>query len=142
MGRILMIEFNDGDSSVFDEIMRALEQHSNFEHFRLRNESMLSLPGLEIFIRRRKAYSGYTEILLTTKECILLRCHGAKEYIHVKHESRIIILLTQAGSPAAYSGAAGFAGAARSANHFCTVSRLTLTARAILSAGIPMSWSS
>ena len=72
MGRILVIEFEDGDSSVFDEIMKALEQHPNFEQFRLRNESMLSLPGLEIFIRRRKVYSGYTEILLTTKEFDIL----------------------------------------------------------------------
>ena len=46
MGRILMIEFNDGDNSVLDKIMRALEQHPNFEQFRLRNESMLSLPSL------------------------------------------------------------------------------------------------
>ena len=60
MGRVLLIEFEDGDNSVFDEIMRALEQHPNFEQFRLRNESMLSLPGLEIFIRRRKFLPFYT----------------------------------------------------------------------------------
>ena len=82
MGRVLVIEFEDGDSSVFDEIMKALEQHPNFEQFRLRNESMLSLPGLEIFIRRRKVYSGYTEILLTTKEFDILCMLAASQIPH------------------------------------------------------------
>ena len=79
MGRVLLIEFEDGDNSVFDEIIQALEQHPNFEQFRLRNESMLSLPGLEIIIRRRKVYSSYTEILLTTKEFDILCMLAAKE---------------------------------------------------------------
>ena len=34
MGRILMIEFDDRDTAVFDEIMRALEKHPGFEQFR------------------------------------------------------------------------------------------------------------
>ena len=35
-----VLEFEDGDNSVFNEIIQALEQHPNFEQFRLRNESM------------------------------------------------------------------------------------------------------
>ena len=72
MGRILMIEFDDRDTAVFDEIMRALEKHPSFEQFRLRGESTLSLPELDIFLQRRKAYSGYTEIPLTAKEFDIL----------------------------------------------------------------------
>ena len=90
MGRVLVIEFEDGESSVFDEITRVLEQHPNFEQFWLRNESMLSLPGLEIFIRRRKAYSGYTEILLTTKEFDILCMLAAKETEKNIHLTRYI----------------------------------------------------
>ena len=37
MGRVLLIEFEDGDNSVFDEIIQALEQHPNFEQFQLIN---------------------------------------------------------------------------------------------------------
>ncbi len=73
-----MVESDDRDVSIFDEIIRALEQHSHFEDFRLRDESILSPPGLDIFLRRRKAYSGYTEITLTTKEfgtfCLAVVC--------------------------------------------------------------------
>ncbi len=32
MGRVLVIEFEDKDISAFDEIMRILEQHPNFDH--------------------------------------------------------------------------------------------------------------
>lgn len=41
MGRILMIEFDDRDTAVFDEIMRTLEEHPGFEQFRLRDESAM-----------------------------------------------------------------------------------------------------
>ena len=32
MGRILMIEFNEKDSTAFNEIMEVLKRHSDFEH--------------------------------------------------------------------------------------------------------------
>lgn len=44
-----MIEFDDKDSFVFDEIMRALEKHPAFEKLKLNDEAVLSLPGLEIY---------------------------------------------------------------------------------------------
>ena len=44
-----MIEFDDRDTAVFDEIMRALEKHPSYEQFRLRDESTLSLLGLTYF---------------------------------------------------------------------------------------------
>ena len=86
MGRILMIEFDDRDTAVFDEIMRTLEEHPGFEHFRLRDESTLSLPELDIFLQRRKVYSGYTEISLTTKEFDILCMLAANKGIVLTYD--------------------------------------------------------
>lgn len=72
MGRILMIEFNEKDASVFDEVMEVLKRYPNFENLRMRDETTLSLPGLEIYPDRRKAYRDRSEINLTTKEYDLL----------------------------------------------------------------------
>lgn len=68
MGRVLVIEFDDRDTSAFDEVMRILEKHPNFEQFKLKDKSMLSLPSVDILLKRRKVYRGYDEIPLTTKE--------------------------------------------------------------------------
>ena len=76
-----MIEFDDRDTAVFDEIMRALEKHPSFEQFRLRDESTLSLPELDIFLQRRKAYSGYTEIPLTA----ILGVYYTRDIDYEKH---------------------------------------------------------
>ena len=59
MGRVLVIEFDDRDTSAFDEVMRILEKHPNFEQFKLKDESMLSLPSVDILLKRRKVYRGY-----------------------------------------------------------------------------------
>lgn len=72
MGRILIIEFDDQDSPVFDEIMRILKHYPTFDNLRLSDEPILSLPGLEIYPLRRKAYRDRREINLTTKEYDLL----------------------------------------------------------------------
>ena len=67
-----MIEFNDQDSSVFDEVMAVLKHHSAFEQLRFNEEDVLSLPGLEIYPDRRKIYRNRREINLTAKEYDLL----------------------------------------------------------------------
>lgn len=72
IGRILVIEFNDQDSSVFDEVMAVLKHHSVFEQLRFNEEDVLSLPGLEIYPDRRKIYRNRREINLTAKEYDLL----------------------------------------------------------------------
>lgn len=72
MGRILLIEFKDQDSSMFDEIMNALKSYPNIEYLRLNEESVLSLPGLEINLNRRKVYCNQNEIILTVKEYEIL----------------------------------------------------------------------
>lgn len=72
IGRLLVIEFDELHSSVFDEVMEVLKRYPDFEHLRLSNETKLSLPGLEIYPDRRKAYRDRSEINLTTKEYDLL----------------------------------------------------------------------
>lgn len=56
MGRILLIEFNEQNSFVFDKIMKTLKESSGFECLRLDDEPMVSLPGLEIYPGQRKIY--------------------------------------------------------------------------------------
>lgn len=67
-----MIEFNDNDTSAFDKVMEVLSQYPDFEHLRLKDEPMLSLPGLEIYPDRRKIYRDRREINLTATEYDLL----------------------------------------------------------------------
>lgn len=68
MGRILVIEFDEHDSSPFNEIMRVLSKYSSHNQFHLQDESILSLPKLDIFLKQRKVYYGRIEIPLATKE--------------------------------------------------------------------------
>lgn len=68
----MVIEFGEQDSSAFDEVMEVLKRHPDFEHLRLRDEPMVSLPGLEIYPGRRKIYRDRREIRLTAKEYDLL----------------------------------------------------------------------
>lgn len=67
-----MIEFKDRDSSMFDEIMETLKRYPNIDHLRLNEETVLSLPGLEINLDRQKVYCNQNEIILTVKEYEIL----------------------------------------------------------------------
>lgn len=72
MDRILVIEFENDDTEVFDEIVEILNRHSDFKHLRLKAEQILCLPGIEIYPDQRKIYKDRREIHLTTKEYDLL----------------------------------------------------------------------
>lgn len=72
MGRILLIEFENDDTEVFNEIVEILNRHSDFKHLRLKAEQTLCLPGIEIYPAQRKIYRDRREIHLTTKEYDLL----------------------------------------------------------------------
>lgn len=80
IGRILVIEFSEEDSSVFNEIMTVLKCYPDFEQLKLNDEEVLSLPGLEIYPDRRKIYRNRQEIHLTAKEydilCLLVANKG------------------------------------------------------------------
>ena len=72
IGRILVAEFMDQESYVFDAVMDVLKHHSSFEILQLEDEAVISLPGLEIYPKRRKIYRDQREIDLTPKEYDLL----------------------------------------------------------------------
>lgn len=75
----MVIEFNERDSSVFDEVMEILKKHLDFENIRLKDKSMLSISGLDICLNRRKIYHGQKEINLTAKEFDLLCLFAANK---------------------------------------------------------------
>ena len=81
MGRILVIEFDEQDTPVFEQIMRALKQHPAFERMRLNNDTILELPGLKIYPDSRKIFCGNKEVNLTTKEYELLCFFAANKGI-------------------------------------------------------------
>lgn len=68
IGRLLVIEFDEQDTLVFAEIMRALKLHHSFERLHLNSESVLSFSGIKIYPDRRKVYHDHHEINLTAKE--------------------------------------------------------------------------
>ena len=63
-----MIEFGEQDSPAFDEVMDVLKRHPDFDYQQLNEDSVLSVPGLEIYPNRRKIYRCRKEISLTVKE--------------------------------------------------------------------------
>lgn len=72
IGRILLIEFNEYNSSAFEEIVKVLERSSGFERLRLSDESVLSVPMIDIHLKQRKVIFEHNEIELTKKEYDLL----------------------------------------------------------------------
>lgn len=70
--RIMVLEFTDCDSAIFDEIMEVVNRHPDIEYLRVKDEQVLSLPGLEIYPGHRKIYRDRREINLTAKEYDLL----------------------------------------------------------------------
>lgn len=51
--------------------MEVLKRYSDFEYMQMNDESILSVPGLEIYPSRRKIYRLHKEISLTAKEYAL-----------------------------------------------------------------------
>lgn len=90
MGRILIIEFDEQDTSVFDEIMGTLKRHPAFDRLRINSDTtsdaVLELPGLEIYPERRKVFRDRREINLTTKEYELLCLLTANKGIVLTYE--------------------------------------------------------
>ena len=66
------MELTERDSSAFEDILYFLSRHPDLEKWKLRDEPVLSLPGLEINLARRKIISNGREIQLTAKEYDIL----------------------------------------------------------------------
>lgn len=83
IGRLLIIEFADNESQVFDKIIEVLETHTEFEGYGTQKESKIILPGLEIYLDRRKVYCNAQKVDLTAKEYELL-------YLLVVHKEQTL----------------------------------------------------
>ncbi len=68
IGKLLIMEFTDNENAVFADIMNVLQKYPDFRKYSLKDEVILSLPGLEIRPERRKIYSNSQEISMTKKE--------------------------------------------------------------------------
>lgn len=65
---MVIFELNEQSTYIFDEIMGIIKKYSDVEYLQMRDELILSLPGLDIYPDRRKVYRNSNEINLTTKE--------------------------------------------------------------------------
>lgn len=72
IGRIIILELTERDSSAFEDILSFLSRHPDIEKWELRDEPILSLSGLEINLARRRIISDGREISLTAKEYDIL----------------------------------------------------------------------
>ena len=81
IGRIIILELTEHDSSAFEDILSFLSRHPDLKKWELRDEPILSLHGLEINLARRKITSDGREIQLTAKEYDIFRVRQDQEYI-------------------------------------------------------------
>ena len=72
IGQLLILEFNDNETKLFNEIMEVVGRYPDFKRYQLLTEPKLQLPGLEIYPDRRKIYRDFREIRLTAKKFAIL----------------------------------------------------------------------
>ena len=72
MCKILVVEFDDTDNSIFEEIMQLLHRSSGFTRLSLDDKSILSVPGLKINTQQRTVYCDNQEVHFTVKEFDIL----------------------------------------------------------------------
>lgn len=70
--KVIILDLQDNDTLAFTEILAFLKKHPDFERYSLGQETILSLPGLEIHMDKRKVYRNNQEIKLTVKEYKIL----------------------------------------------------------------------
>lgn len=75
---MLIIEFMDNETAIFNEIMEVLEKYPNFHGHEIQGKTKISLPGLDIYPKCRKIYCNLEEIPLTAKEYDLLYFFSSK----------------------------------------------------------------
>ena len=72
IGKVIILDLQDNDTLAFTEILAFLKKHHDFEWYSLGQETILSLPGLEIHMDKRKVYRNNQEIKRTVKEYKIL----------------------------------------------------------------------
>ena len=79
INQVLVIEFNESHQPLIDGLIENLKQNHGFEILWLKQEPVLSLPGLEIDPSHRKVYCSDQEIDLTAKEYDILCLFAANK---------------------------------------------------------------
>lgn len=72
IGKVIILDLQDNDTLAFTEILAFLKKHPDFERYSLKQETVLSLPGLEIHMDKRKVYRNHQEVKLTVTEYKIL----------------------------------------------------------------------
>jgi len=72
IGRVIILELTDQNNGIFEEILALLQQYPDLKKFEISSDSIISIPGLKIYLDRRKIYHNRCEIRLTPKEFDLL----------------------------------------------------------------------
>lgn len=72
IGKVIILDLQDNDTLAFTEILAFLKKHPDFERYSLKQETVLSLPGLEIHMDNRKVYRNHQEVKLTVTEYKIL----------------------------------------------------------------------
>ena len=90
IGRIVIIEFAERDSGVFDEVMEFLSENTSFEKQQIK-ETKTSLPGLAIHPRRRLVYCNNKGISGTNTK----RREGFNRMVADALDGKIDLILTK-----------------------------------------------
>ena len=77
------MELEERDSKAFEDFLAFLKSHSEIEKYELDKEAMISLPGFEIHLSKRKVFRNQQKILLTKTEYEILLCllHNANRVL-------------------------------------------------------------
>ena len=90
IGRIVVIEFDERDSGLFDEVMEFLSENTSFEKLQIK-ETETSLPGLAIHPRRRLVYCNNKGISGTNTK----RREGFNRMVADALDGKIDLILTK-----------------------------------------------
>lgn len=78
--RIMILEVNGKSSKIFDEILTAVQKHSEIQRYDFKAQTSLILDGLQIDYDSRKVFCNGQEVVLTVKEyemlCLLTAYRG------------------------------------------------------------------
>ena len=89
IGRLLVAEFKDNETRLFDDIMEVFRKYPDFQKYEVDYAPAISIPDLKILPDQRKVYCRKQEVSLTTKEFNLL-CYFAANEGRVLHTNRFI----------------------------------------------------
>ena len=89
IGRLIVAEFKDNETRLFDEIMKVFRKYPDFSKYEVDYTTAISFLDLEIYPDQRKVYCGKQEISLTTKEFNLLHYFVANEGRVLTYETNI-----------------------------------------------------